>query len=219
MEIESLGLVVSADKKFSDLYYHQPPYFLARTYLDYLLQSLNVPKSKIIFTPTNQVEDYLWADEVVKPYQRDRSAVITYEQAIIGVIGEYKKEVKVAFKLSDYTAGFELNVNLIDQLFSKLKPPYRQLSKYPKVVQDLTLSVANDVIYQEVISRLNICLGGLIKKSMRASLSLIDSYRPESSELINWTFRLEISDQESTLTDSMVNELMNKLKTNYFKLS
>lgn len=207
-ESERFAMIVSAEAKVAKDFYQGPAYYQARYYLDYLLRSINIDPIDLIFN--NLVAESKWG-ELTKLYQKGRSAIVSIGSHQLGVIGEFSAAIQRSLKLPEFCAGLEIDLDELLSLVNHAGASYKQLSRYPKVVQDLTISVDQDKTYQEIRQELTDKLNNNLAVDMNANFSLIDIYQAEGSEIKNWTFRLEVDSYERTLTDAEVNRLVSEL--------
>lgn len=89
---------------------------------------------------------------VATPFDAQRSARVIDRASgqAIGVIGEYPSSVRKAFKLPDYTAGFELLTEGLLLAQKQVGQTYQPLSKYPSVERDICFEVTSEVSYAQV---------------------------------------------------------------------
>jgi len=189
----------------------------------YLRQLVGV---QLVFKPVS--EDMRHFD-ITKPYDMTRSAfVYTLDETFLGIIGEFRGSVRRALKLPAHTAGFELDVLALDGYgFTRPASSYVPISRFPKVTQDITLKVSDQLPHQElydfmteVLSKHD--LGGVpmpvfynVYNGMKSNgvvtygLTTRDIFqRPDDPAHKQITFRLEIASYERTLTDKEVNAML-----------
>jgi phenylalanyl-tRNA synthetase beta chain len=194
-ELDGLGFVVASSKKAKAAAFYE-----AKQYLEYIAAELGL---QFAYETLEAEADY----PVTQPFEPKRSARVwdikTHER--IGVIGEFKRSVQKAFKLSDNTAGFEISPTALLKLTVGLESTYKPLSKYPSTDRDVSFQVASNVTYQQVYDAANAALEG-------ASLNMVavplDIYQPESGETKNITLRFTLGSYEKTLTGDEVNKVM-----------
>ena len=93
-------------------------------------------------------------------------------------------------------------------------PGYTPLSRFPKVVQDITLRVKNEVSYQELHSTVQAALHDLVQDSMMVVVGEPRIYRSEEdTHHKHVTFRLWVSDSTRTLKAEVVNSLLDSVAT------
>ncbi len=215
LEAEHLGLVVSAMDKTAKSYKGEPYYF-ARTYLDYLIKALAPGlEDKIEFLPINDMNtlptnDALWI-AAAKTYRTGRSAVISINNTPSGVIGEFNTYVSSKLKLPAFSAGFELDAGVLLDFTGQSDSKYIELSRFPKVVADLTLSAQNKT-YSIVLQNLTKNLIEHVPKDVSFAILPIDAYKSDKdSSDTNWTFRLRFESKVRTLTDKEISDVLAKL--------
>ena len=210
-EYERLALVYAAnEKRAAEL--AGAPYYVARNYLEKLLREFGIWQDYQLI-PTNQAD---WDGQpffaaVVRPFDPERSAVIYDGKRILGVVGEYSASVRRALKLPDYSAGFELGLNLLLQ-HTEGGTTYEALPRFPKVTQDVTLKVAADLSYGQLFEYVQAELAQLQPEQTRLSLQPLDIYKREDDpEHKQVTFRLELASYERTLQAPEVNQLLDTI--------
>lgn len=193
-ELDSLGFVVASNKKATSAVYYE-----AKRYLDYIASELGL---EFTYEPL-EIND----NPVSQPFEPKRSATVwdTKTHEYVGVIGEFKKSVQKAFKLSDNVAGFEISPFLLLKLTSALGPSYEPLSKYPGSNRDVTFQVADDVTYQQVYDAAKTAL---TDSTLRITVEPLDIYEPDSGGSKNITLRFTLGSYEKTLKSDEVNKVM-----------
>ncbi|MEO5690669.1 MAG: phenylalanine--tRNA ligase subunit beta, partial [Candidatus Saccharimonadales bacterium] len=169
----------------------------------YVERVLGVPVTELMPLSAIDLTKDTWGAQLTAPYDVDRSTVIVRNNKIWGVIGEFKAEVSRAFKLPDYAAGFEIHLDIIQ---SSAHKTYRPLSKYPSVVQDISLKVALDIAYSEVLKVVQRVAGQ--KKDMHIAIQPVSIYQPTTADSKTMSFRIIATSYTRTLTDKDVNKLM-----------
>jgi len=171
------------------------PYYQAKKLLDYLAQSLGLT---LVYTSIDQQEESL----LLTPFERRRSAFVSDITGVrIGIVGEYKKSVSKAFKLPDYTAGFELESDQLFDAVRQLGNGYTPLSKYPSTERDICFKVPSDVSYGQIIDAAMTVLKDV---KLETSITPVDIYQPEDKATKNITIRLRLTSHVKTLTASDV---------------
>jgi len=195
VETDSIALVLTDGKKKSAAYYD------AKRMLDYVVGVLGV---KVAYRPL--------AEESARtaPFEPKRSATIidANTQAILGVIGEYKKSVQKAFKLPEYTAGFELAPREVLRSLESVGIQYRPLSRYPGTERDICFQVKSSVQYSEVVEP---ALQVLAETNLVTKVTPVDIYQPEDGETKNITIRIALASYEKTMTNEEVIVIIDKV--------
>jgi len=215
-EAERLAVVISATPKFVKNNYQGPGFYQARAYLDRVLLSLGIDLSKIDFNPLLSLEINEFWQPLSAIYIPERTAVVSYNGLVLGLMGEFNSALTNDLKLPEFCAGFELDTNELLKLRPQNNVHYSQLSKFPKVIEDLTISVGVNLSYQQVRRSVIAKIAQNIKEDMNFNLSLIDIYQSdETLDIKNWTFRLEVDSYERTLTEKEVSSLVDCVKQSF----
>lgn len=194
-ELDGIGFVVASSKKATSAAFYE-----AKQYLDYIASELGL---EFVYEPLEVDADY----PLTQPFEPKRSARVrdakSHER--IGVIGEFKKSVQKAFKLSGNEAGFEISPVSLLKLMSATGPNYEPLSKYPSSERDVSFQVASDVTYQQVYDAATSALADL---TLRISVTPLDIYEPENAQTKNVTLRFTLGSYDRTLTGDEVHKVM-----------
>lgn len=167
-------------------------YYQAKTTLDYVASCFGI---SFAFVPL-QEESAVTEDT---PFDHRRSAVILDKDTgdRIGVIGEYKIAVKKAFKLPEYAAGFELDMQALYGAVHHSKPRYTPLSRYPSTERDICFQVASESTYKELLSVVEQALQDL---QLETTVEPVDIYAEDNSKTKNITLRIRLTSHDKTLT-------------------
>jgi phenylalanyl-tRNA synthetase beta chain len=141
-------------------------------------------------------------NKLIAAYEPNRSVVIVRDEKVYGVVGEFRSNVRRAFKLPEYTAGFEVHLDAL----AKISHDYKPLSKYPSVTQDISLKVAPDVSYESVERAALEVLAEADFDTVLSPVSIYQSKDDAASKTI--TLRLVTTSHLKTLKDSDINELL-----------
>lgn len=185
-----LGFVFVSQKEQSN-------YYLAKKYLESLLDSLNVSHILIEFEK-NETNSY---------YEPKRSATIKAGDVVLGYIGEIQHKVLRGFKLPNGTAAFELSLKGLLGAEQGVNSKDFRSSDYPAVLRDITLTVDGSVKYADIESKLRAVLSGYIYKLIPTSI-----YQAEGSETKNLSFHIEFAAPDKTLTKDEISAIMEKLE-------
>jgi phenylalanyl-tRNA synthetase beta chain len=206
-EFQTLGLVYASKVSAND---QGAAYYKVKSYLDFLISEFNLKDIKTVaFTDSDVAEGRVWS-QVARPYETSRSAMIVSGDIVVGLIGELKSSVRTKFKLPQRAAAFELDPSVF--LSAKRSQAYSQASKYPSVKQDLTLKVPSSTVYSELNTKLHEKLRALAPASATFDFELLSIFAKDyDSEFKNYSYRLTIADHERTLSDQIVNQLLDEL--------
>jgi phenylalanyl-tRNA synthetase beta chain len=202
IEDEYTALVVTANDKLKKT---GAAYYQARKYLEVLTSE------ELVFKP---IGEDMQQFPVVQPYDPQRAAIVSDRAsgAFLGIIGEFKPTVSRILKLPKYTAGFEVDTTELAKLFEAVN--YQPLPRFPKVSQDITLKLNDDVPYQDLADFVSQELTAQQPKNSLTTLKAIGIYqKDDEAGHKNITFRLTISNHDRTLTDKEINGLLNEVAT------
>jgi phenylalanyl-tRNA synthetase beta chain len=203
-ELDGLAFVVARNKKTNGSAYYE-----AKQYLDYIAASLGI---EFAYEPLEEKSDY----PVTQPFEPKRSARVWDAQTRerIGVIGEFKRSVQKAFKLPEYTAGFEISPRGLQKAASAVGSRYQPLSKYPGTERDICFQVASDVTYQQIVDAAHESLKG---SDLIRSIEPVDLYQPEAGDTKNITIRIKLASYDKTLTGDEVAAVIDELSSKVVK--
>lgn len=165
-EKNSLGFIVAERKNNGTAFY------TAKKYVESLLKEYNI------------VADYLPlknSGAIAKPFEPCRTAEIRLKDEpglLIGVVGEFKNSVRNSFKLVNYLAGFEIDLDLVLEKCSRIKKV--KLGK--KKTEDLTVTTAKT--YAEVLAEVR-------KEYPEAIIHPLSIYQADGQKTKNISFRIE----------------------------
>ena len=160
-----MGFVVAERKNSGTAYYK------AKFFVEKLLEKLNItPEFKVL---KNKNSESL-------PFEPKRAAEIWAGDVYLGVVGEFKNSVKRNFKLADYLAGFELDMDAVLELEVVVKKVNSSFEVKDK--QDLTVTTKDD--YATALEKVR-------SQYPDAKITPVGIYQPEGVAEKNITFHLE----------------------------
>lgn len=191
-EIDSLGFVITSATK-------QPgaAYYFAKQHLEYIASILGI---ELGYTPLEENHSH----PTTQGFEYRRSARVFEKQSKqrLGVIGEYRRSVQKAFKLPDFTAGFELDLRSLHETVQDAPIQYSPLSKYPSTERDICFKVASTAAYADVYDML---VSELTDDEFITEVEPVDIYYKPGSKTKNITLRAKIGSYQKTLTHEEVN--------------
>ncbi len=186
-----LGFVFVSQKEQSN-------YYLAKKYLESLLNSLNIAYAIEEFAE-NSTNTY---------YEPKRSASIKCGDVVLGYVGEIKHKVLRGFKLPNGTAAFELALSSLLNAEQGVNSKDFRSSDYPAVLRDITLIVDGATKYADIETKLRAILSDYIYKLVPTSI-----YQAEGSKTKNLSFHIEFAASDKTLTKDEISAIMKKLES------
>lgn len=177
-------------------------FYHMRAVVDNLARDLGM---QIVYKKIMNPLDY----PLTAPFDLSRSAIVQTEGGVfMGMIGELKDEVIHNFKLPQYCAAMTLDLAAVMKVSMNKISRYHPLSKYPRIVQDISLKVPRTVMYEAVYSVSHDTIAGSVVNS-DWKLSPISIYRPDDAATHKTiTLRLDIASYDKTLTEKVVSQLL-----------
>lgn len=166
VEKMQLGFVIAERKGTGEAYF---------TAKNYAAKFLGEFKISVKFLPLQRKN----AESL--PFEEKRAAEIwTLDGVYLGAVGEFKNSVRRNFKLAEYLAGFEINM---DALLECLPEDKKVRSSFEiKDKQDITITTTET--YEEVLEKVQ-------KENPEAEITPVGIYQPEGAPEKNITFHLE----------------------------
>lgn len=195
VEHDSLALVY-ANKKPEE----GAAFYRAKAMVEFMTKRLGL---ELVCEPLGEMS----TSPVVAPFEAKRSAIVSDKASgrYVGIIGEYTGQAVHNFKLPEYAAGFELDIEtLLDLTYERL-PHYTPLSRYPSVERDISLQVDVDRGFAEVEQAV---LSALAAVGLAVTVVPVGIYQADGSDTKNVTFRLTFSSSEKTLTGDEITKVL-----------
>ena len=168
VEKMQMGMVLAERKNTGTAYYK------AKKYAEELLKELNI---SVKFLQAKNVA------AMTRPFEPKRTAdIVTEDGEIIGVVGEFRNSVRQSFKLAEYLAGFELDLDVVLARASQKKEIY--LGEIEK--RDLTVKTSGT--YAELVAEIEKVLAG---NSVTAEITPLAIYQPDGAKEKNISVHLD----------------------------
>ncbi len=197
VEAHHLGFVLADIRAAGDAYYQ------AKAFLEYVANRYGIVPTFIVLDESE--------DSITRPFEPQRSAwVVDAKTGIrLGVIGEFRGPVRKAFKLPEYTAGFELYTEAVHEAAMAAGQRYQALSRYPGTERDVCFKVASSIAYDQVYDA---AVSALTDSNLITSVEPSDIYRADTdSATKNITIRLKLASYDETLTSDRVTEVVERV--------
>lgn len=205
MEFNAVSLVFAADEKAARRH-KGAAFYQAGVYLDALVKDCGAEITREPFSDEVMRNNPVLA-HAAAPYDLARSALICAKDGTaFGIIGEFKQSITEPLKLPAYSTGFELGLRA---LAGKESSPYRPLSRFPKIAQDISLRVNVGTKYETIKTLLDAELAKQTNERMLTQLKPLDIYEKGNDKHV--TFRLTTSHYGKTMQTAEVHELLDKL--------
>lgn len=134
-----------------------------------------------------------------------RSANVSVDGKIVGFVGELHPKWLQKYDLPQAALVFELDM---DAVLSREKVRYQGMSKFQAVRRDLAFVLPENIAFADLLNTLQ-----TVKSHLIQEISLFDVYRgkglPENMK--SMAVKVMLQDMNNTLTDEMVEPVINKL--------
>ena len=181
-------------------------FYQARAYLDYLMNELGLEVRILAVDDKHLDKRFAQAAKVFEPI---RSGLIYVGNNFLGIIGEPKSSVKKLLKLPVYTSMIEIDLDKLVRITRSRA--YTQLSRYPKIDQDICFRVRDGVIYVDLYNMIKLEINKYFKNTY-INLIPIDIFKAENSKHKQITFRLSLNSYIKTLKSTDLKDLMTGLR-------
>jgi len=141
----------------------------------------------------------------IKGYHPNQCAEITYENKVLGCVGQIHPDVLKRCDIKNPVFGFELDMS---QLSLKNKKSLKPLPKFPEVRRDIAILVSSEIESAALIRAMQVT-------PLLQSVQLIDMYQGKGipSGQKSLAFALHFQLHERTLTDEEVNAAQKAILT------
>ena len=129
----------------------------------------------------------------------------------IGYFGQIHPLLKDKMKLNQDAYLFEINLDEILSCVHETVPHFKHLPQFPEVQRDIAFVIPEDITYADIQK--------VIKKSVQNNLfkgsEIFDVYQGEHIKegFKSLAFRIKLQDENSTLTEEVIEGQMSALKT------
>lgn len=177
-------------------------FYTLKGILENLFNELGI-SSRIIYKSCENVN-------ILHPYKSAKISMLGKNLLELGYIGQIHPILKDKLKLKQDAFVFEIN---LDEIIKAIHPSiarYKKLPLFPEVQRDFAFIVPESVSYED--------LHKVVKKSVKSDLfkgcEVFDVYKGENIEkgFKSIAFRVKMQDENSTLTDEIVDAQMKSVK-------
>lgn len=197
-EIENSKWGVNVKENYTDFY-------TLKGIFENLFNELKI-SGRIQFKPCEELRGV----DSLHPYRSAKIVMLGKNLLELGYIGQLHPILKDKLKLNQDAFLFELNLDEIIKAINPSTVRYKKLPQFPEVQRDLAFVVPESVSYDE--------LQKIIKKSVQSNLfkgcEVFDVYKGENIKegYKSIAFRIKMQDENTTLTDEIVDNQMKSVK-------
>lgn len=189
--------------------YDGSPYYMAKIYLDKVLDGLDIKDiSYILVSDAEQTHLSLDIKNLIDLFDSNTSALVCVGKEIVGVVGEYKNIIKDNFKIPSYSAGFEINLNTLLNNKEEQKE-YIDTPIFPSVIKDFSFEVDDRVRYSDLNSDI---LKVINNNSLFGYTECLDIYKKDKEEdKKKVTIRIDVKHFDKTLSSKDIKKISEKI--------
>ncbi len=180
VEKTSLGFVI-AERKYNN----RTAFYQAKKYVAGVLEKFNISAE---FLPIKEKR----AESL--PFEPKRTAEIFVDGEYLGVVGEFKNSIRNEFKLAEYLAGFEIDLDLVLEKMGHDK----KIDLRKKEARDLTLVTKQS--YAEVVNKIEKVL---LENNLEAKIEPISVYQADNSEEKHVSLHLEFTEFDEKIMEKL----------------
>ncbi len=130
----------------------------------------------------------------------------TVKEKVLARIFKFSDKCLKIFDIDKNVYGCEIYANILFENRG-VQSGYKEISKYPPALRDISVVAGNEIKVSALEDVITSASGKLLKK-----LRLYDVYRQgDESGKVSYTFSLEFSSTEKTLTDEEINVIQQKI--------
>ncbi|HEX4662404.1 MAG TPA: phenylalanine--tRNA ligase subunit beta [Candidatus Saccharimonadales bacterium] len=208
-EPQHAALVYTADDKTA-AQYTGAPYYSARTYLAYALDSLRLNWTIDSCDPEYAPSDII-DTQVVAPFEKKRLGLVRINGQLAGFVGELTAHTAKALKLPAFTAGFEIDLEILYEAYAARGKNYTPLSKYQGTERDICFRVATTVHYAQLV---HLVRDQLAKTQLETTVQPVDIYqRDDDTQHKQITIRISMIDHKQTISSDEANRVVETITT------
>lgn len=207
-EIKILSGIITGDienSKWQGL--NKVDFYTLKGIFENLFNELNI-SGRIQLKPCENVD-------TLHPYRSAKFVMLGKNLTEIGHFGQIHPILKDKLKLNQDAFLFEINLDEIIKSVSSTTVKYKKLPQFPEVQRDFAFVVPESVSYDE--------LQKIVKKAVQTNLfkgcEVFDLYKGENIKegFKSIAFRVKMQDEQSTLTDEIVDAQMKSVRDNLEK--
>lgn len=177
-------------------------FYTLKGILEKLFAELGVEK-RIKLTPCEDV-DYL------HPYRSAKVNILGKSLNTIGVFGQIHPLLKDKLKLNQDAFMFEIDLDEIIAIIKEHTIRYRKISQFPEVRRDLAFVINDNVSFDDIQK----VIKSAVQQNIFKGSEVFDVYQGENIEkgYKSLAFRIKMQDENSTLTDEVIDKQMNNVR-------
>ena len=219
-ETKTLEGIITGDIQNS-LWQHsgEVDFYTVKGIMEKLFEELEISK-RIKLQPLEKTE-LAKTHAILHPYKTAVITLLGKTPTTIGYFGQLHPVLKDKLKLNQDAFIFKLDLDEVISIVKEKTPRYKKLPQFPEVRRDLAFVINQDVTFDEIQK----VIKGSVQQNIFKGSEVFDVYQgghiQEGYKSV--AFRIKMQDENSTLTDEVIEKQMNsvrdKLKKTYADIS
>ena len=192
----------------------QTDFYTLKGIMEKLFEELDITK-RVKLTPCEDI-DY------IHPYRSAKVNLLGKNLTSIGYFGQIHPLLKDKMKIKGQEVFmFEIDLDAIIEIIKEKIPRYKKLPQYPEVKRDLAFVINEEVSFDDIQK----VIKSAVQQNIFKGSEVFDVYQGENIEkgFKSLAFRIKMQDENSTLTDEVIDRQMNnvraKLQKTYEEIS
>ncbi len=177
-------------------------FYTAKGIFEHLFAELGVER-RIKLSQTDKI-DYM------HPYRTAQVLLLGKTPEPIGYFGQIHPLLKDKLKLNQDAYMFEINIDALVSAVKETVPRFKHLPQFPEVKRDLAFIISENVTYDEIQK----VIKGAVQQNIFKGSEVFDIYQGEHVDegYKSMAFRIKIQDENSTLTDEIIEKQMQSVR-------
>ena len=179
-------------------------FYTLKGIIEKLFNELGINK-RIKLTPCEDI-DYM------HPYRTAKVNILGKNLTCIGHFGQIHPILKDKLKIKGQDVFmFEINLDALISIIKEHTVRFKKLPQFPEVRRDLAFVINEDVTFED-IQRV---IKGAVQQNIFKGSEVFDVYQGENIDkgFKSLAFRIKMQDENSTLTDEVIERQMNNVRT------
>ena len=194
-------------------------FYTVKGIMEKLFEELEISK-RIKLQPLEKTE-LAKTHTILHPYKTAVITLLGKTPTTIGYFGQIHPVLKDKLKLNQDAFIFKLDLDEVISIVKEKTPRYKKLPQFPEVRRDLAFVINKNVTFDEIQK----VIKGSVQQNIFNGSEIFDVYEGEHIQegYKSVAFRIKMQDENSTLTDEVIEKQMNsvrdKLKKTYADIS
>ena len=186
----------------------EPDFYTVKGILEQMFEELDVSK-RIKFVQFEN-SDLKETRTFLHPYKSAAICVLGKNLTTIGYVGQIHPILKDKMKINQEILIFKVNLDDLLSIIRENSPVYKKLPQFPEVRRDLAFVINENVSHEE----LQRVIKSGVEQNIFSGCEVFDVYQGENigKGYKSLAFRIKMQDNNSTLTDEVIDKQMNSVR-------